>query len=99
MSEWPTIRKILGICFSSDVGLSRDAALGVFKRCLAVAETRDALEAELVAAFSASTPVWTELLYNRDYEVMEANSEQEAREWAKEYLWKTTFGAKSLPLR
>ncbi len=96
MTNYPEIRKTLSLC-SVDIGLSNDSERTLLKRMLCNIEWRKKFEEEIISAFSDTSTPWTELLFNEEYEVVEADTEKEAREIAAEMLWKAAFPDKPLP--
>ena len=97
MSNYPKIRHILASAFAIDVGLSEIAQRQLLERFLANEESRTSFQRELLDAFSDEHTSWTELLSNAKYEVVEADSEQRAREIAAGLLWEPTFPGQPLP--
>ncbi|MEO1615998.1 MAG: hypothetical protein AAFV88_09130 [Planctomycetota bacterium] len=83
MSQYPSLENILSSLFSVQTGLEDDDASAAFRRALA---SSPKLEAEIRAAFADPSISWTKLLFNDDYEVYEADSEQDARQFASEIL-------------
>jgi hypothetical protein len=97
MERYPEIRRILSIAFSIETGLSDDAASAMLRRALQSSEWRRRFEAELIDAFSSSQTNWSELLFNDDYEVLEADTENQARAHAAALLWKLAFPHTPVP--
>ena len=97
MERYPEIRRILSIAFSIETGLSDDAASAMLLRALQSPEWRRRIATELTDAFSSSRTNWSELLFNDDYEVLEADTEDEARAHAVELLWKPVFPDTPVP--
>jgi hypothetical protein len=88
MDEYPQIRHALSTIFSIGTGLPDDAAMAVFKRSLADGNLRHELEQELESAFASPSTPWRNLLSNEEYEVFEAETDTEARNFIAETLLK-----------
>ena len=99
MSYFPRIRQLLAAAFAVDVGLSEAAQRQLLERSLQNKDWRCLFEAELREAFVSRDTCWSELLYNDKYEVIEVDSETEAREIAATLLWEATFPSVPLPER
>ncbi len=97
MSTHQRIRKILGAAFSADVGLSNAAQREILLRALDNHDWRVAFQNELLEAFSSAETSWIELLSNDEYEVIDSESEDEARTIAASMLWEPTFPGEHLP--
>lgn len=91
MSDFPQIHRVLKTFFNADDGLSEDAAIRMYQRAMASSANREALEDELSQAFKDGHVSWKKLLLNDDYEVFDAASEDEAREYAHKILWIPIF--------
>lgn len=85
MSDYPAIRNILSSAFSVQTGLNDDAARAMYQRAFAA---NPGLRAEVQQVFVDEDVNWCELLFNREYEVYEADSEAEAKEVARGFLLK-----------
>jgi uncharacterized protein YdaU (DUF1376 family) len=93
MSDFPQISRVLKTYFNAEDGLSEDVAIRMYQRASASSASRDALEAELATAFSDTNVSWKNLLLNDDYEVFDAQSENDARAYAHRILWQPIFGS------
>lgn len=91
MSDFPQIHRVLKTFFNAEDGLSEDAAIRMYQRATALSANRDAMESELSRAFKDGYVSWKKLLLNDDYEVFDASSEDEAREYARRILWAPIF--------
>lgn len=98
MEEYPEIRYVLR-AFSVGVGLSDNAERDLLRRMLANDSWRPKFETELARAFASASTSWRELLFNEAYEVVETDSEGEARQIASELLWNETFPTRQLPVQ
>lgn len=99
MREYPEIRYVLKTIFAVDVGLSEQASEALFRRALSNENWRRIFEKELEIAFADPEVSWSELLFNDQYEVYQADSEDEARELAISLLWSPTFPGRPTPAR
>jgi hypothetical protein len=97
MSNYPTLRDILGAAFAIGIGLSDAAQRRFLERALSSGEWRARFDGELLDALSNDQTSWRELLSNDAYEVVEAESEAEARAIAISLLWDATFPGKPVP--
>lgn len=88
--EYSTLRILLSLVYSVEVGLSEESRAAATERYLQSAETRQRLRNELIA-FGASGESWVGLLECDYYYVFTADSEEEAREYIME-----KFGARLL---
>ena len=97
MTEFPEIEGILSAAFSIDTGLSDHAATELLRRALQSQEWKDRFQAELIRAFSAPGTPWRTLLSNDRYEVFDAGTDAEARDFIVKTLWEPTFPGKAAP--
>lgn len=96
IDKYPLMSEMLSTLYSTDTGLERDAAKAMLQRTLNDV-FRSRIEPELQSAFVDETPSWRELLWNDEYEVYAAASEEEARLVVKELLWDVVFPDTPLP--
>ena len=73
--------------FSSEVGLSWAAANAALLRSAANDLWRAAFCQELASALRDPSTDWREALYNSDYEVLEFETQADARSFAVSLLW------------
>jgi hypothetical protein len=79
---------MLKAIFNSEDGISEDAAIRLYQRAAKSSRPGvDVLKRELEFAFSDESLSWRQMLLNEDYEVFDASSEDEAREYARRILW------------
>jgi len=97
MNHFPEIRHTLAAVFAVDIGLSEVARRECLERLLQSAEWKRAFELELREAFAHTDTCWSKLLFNDRYEVVEADSETEARARAADMLWEPTFPGEPIP--
>lgn len=88
--EYSTLRLLLSVVFSVEVGLSEESRAMATEGYLQSTETRQRLRNELTA-FEASGESWVEFLECDYYCVFTADSEEEARDFIME-----KFGARLL---
>lgn len=82
------MRRALGTIFSIETGLSDDSAKAMFQRSLADADWSHQLQLELEQAFASPKTPWKDLLSNAEYEVFDAETDSEARDFIAESLLK-----------
>ena len=80
-------RHMLKTVFNVDSGLSEDAAIRIYRRSALASGKLDVLKEELALALRDSKFSWKELLLNDDYEVLDAETEGDARSYAVRILW------------
>lgn len=97
MSKFERIRQILASAFAVDVGLSEIEQRQLLLRSLSNNQWRVEFQNELLEAFSSHETSWSNLLWNSEYEVIDTESENEARSIAATLLWEPTFPNKPLP--
>jgi hypothetical protein len=91
MESYKLIQSVLGGIYGAQVGLDDDEALAAFQKDLQHLPFREGIEAELKKAFSDESLSWVKLM--DDCEVSFFDSEEEAKEVAKELLWDVVFPA------
>ncbi|MFM2419062.1 MAG: hypothetical protein RL385_3785 [Pseudomonadota bacterium] len=89
--NYPTIAHVLDVCFSVQAECSQDEGLDAYKTLLESKEYSDRLEGELRQAFGDPEFSWAYALANPDYEVTFSETEQQARDFARELLWRGRF--------
>jgi hypothetical protein len=92
MSQFPMIVHMLRTVYNAEDGLSQDASIRLYQRAAIDGDNRAKLEAELRAAFSQEGVSWRQMLCNDDYEVIDIETEECAREHALRILWEPLFG-------
>lgn len=78
--------------FSADFGFSETVAIELYKEAVGNAGKRREVEKELLEAFEDESVSWKEILLNDECEVMDFDSEDEARAYAKRVLWDPILG-------
>lgn len=84
------LKNILSSVFSVQTGLSNDAAEAMFLRAVAADPL---LIAEIRIAFDQKDTNWRELLFNENYEVYETDTNEDARDFARQLLLKPLANA------
>lgn len=95
MTDYPNIRRVLSTVFNCEDGLSIDVAKGLYVRSQNASPSAAEFKRELREALDDPSVSWKHLLCNDDYEVIDAESEQEARKFAVEVLWEPLAAAMS----
>lgn len=87
MTDYPNIKRIVSTFFNCEDGLSLDVAKGLYVRSLRSSPKSAEFRRELVEALNDPSVSWKYLLCNDGYEVIDAESEEDARRFAVEVLW------------
>lgn len=87
MTEYPNIKRILSTVYNCDNGLSLDVAKRLYVRSQKTSPGAAELKRELREALNDPSVSWKYLLCNDGYEVIDVESEEEARKFAVEVLW------------
>jgi hypothetical protein len=87
MTDYPNIRRVLATVFNCEDGLSLDVAKRLYARSVAASPAGTDLRRELAQAIEDLSVSWRQMLCNESYEVLDADSEEEARAFAIELLW------------
>lgn len=89
MESYKLIQSVLGGIYGAQIGLDDDEALAAFQKDLLQEKFREGIERELKEAFSDSSLSWVKLM--DECEVSYFETEEEAKEVAKELLWDVVF--------
>jgi len=89
MYPYKLIQSVLGGIYGAQVGLDDDEAIAAFQKDLLQPKFRGGIEKELKEAFSDSSLSWVKLM--DECEVSYFDTEEEAKEVAKELLWNIVF--------
>lgn len=92
MTKFPSIVHMLRIAYNAEDGLSQDVSIRLYQRAAGTGDNRAKLECELREAFSQSDLSWRQMLCNDEFEVVDLEDEQGAREYARRILWEPIFG-------
>lgn len=87
MHKYKNIDYVLKTIFVVDMGFPEEMAISLYKESLHTSGKLDEMKQELAEAFEDKSISWKEMLLNDDYEVLDLDSEAEARECAKRVLW------------
>jgi hypothetical protein len=87
MTDYPDIERVLSTFFNCEDGLSLDVAKDLYVRSQKSSPNSAEFRRELLEALNDLSVSWKYLLCNDDYEVIDAESEEDARRFAVEVLW------------
>jgi len=85
MKTYDYLTHVLRVLFNADHGLSERQAISLYLE--EASQNREKIEQELLQAFADGQLSWMKMLRNESYEVLDADSEEEARSYAKRILW------------
>lgn len=91
MEKYPIIAHALRTMFNSADGLSEDVSTRLYVRAFEAGGRFKELRCELERAFQDDSLSWTDMLSNEQCEVIDAQTEDEAKEHARRLLWKPLF--------
>lgn len=94
MIEIDGVVHMLKAIFNVDSSLSEEAAINIYRRAAQSSEKLEALREELDYALSDPSVSWKALLANSDYEVLDAETEQQAKSYAIRILLEPLYGLK-----
>jgi len=94
MTEFPTIAHMLRTAYNAEDGLSEETSIRLYQRAAATGDNRAKLQTELREALSRDDFSWRHMLFNNEYEVVDLETEEEAREHARKILWEPLFWKK-----
>ncbi|MDP2870554.1 hypothetical protein [Methyloversatilis sp.] len=94
MIEIDSVLHMLKTIFNVDSGLSEAAAINIYRRSAQSSGKLEALLEELGYALSDPSVSWKALLANSDYEVFDAETEEQAKAYARRVLWEPLQGLK-----
>jgi len=86
--KYGNIRHMLKTVFVSDFSLLEDVAIKIYIDSLNSSGKREEMKRELDAAFEDKSLSWRNMLVNDEYEVLEFETEEEAKTYIKRVLWK-----------
>lgn len=92
MNSFENVVHMLRTVFNVDSGLSEDAAIKIYRRTAQSSGKLERLREELRHGFGDPAVSWRSLLSNEDYEVFDAETEDEARSYALRILWEPLKG-------
>lgn len=88
MGKYAALENILASLMSVETGLSEEREEALLQKALEADDYRAVLRKELQEAFADAHFSWKDLLDNETYCVVPADSEEEARCFVEERLWK-----------
>lgn len=87
MNTFENVVHMLKTVFNVDSGLSEDAAIRIYRRTAQSSGKLERLKEELDQGLNDPGVSWKTLLLNDDYEVFDAETEDDARAYASRVLW------------
>ena len=87
MNHHPRISSALKTAFNAEDGLSPEASTRLYIQLVTRSPSFEGFAAELAEALADQSTPWKALLLNEQYEVYDAASEDEARDYARRILW------------
>ncbi|MEL4168389.1 hypothetical protein [Pseudomonas sp. ZS001] len=85
--KYENIRHMLRTVFSSDFSFSEDMAISIYVRSIESSGKRSEIRQELLEAFNDETLSWRDILVNDEYEVLDFESEEDAKAYVRRVLW------------
>lgn len=85
--KYENIRHMLRTIFVTDFSLPEDAAINIYVSGLKVSGKEEVMKHELSETFGDGTISWWAMLNNDEYEVLDFETEEEARAYVKRILW------------
>jgi hypothetical protein len=86
MVQLARISHALKTVYNAEDGLSLDVSKGLYVRFIQSSPALDGLQEEIEQALADPTVSWRTLLFNAEYEVHDAETEDEARQIAQQIL-------------
>ena len=87
MNSFENVVHMLKTVFNVDSSLSKDAAIRIYQRTAQSSGKLGRIREELGQGLNDPGVSWRTLLLNDDYEVFDAETEDEARAYAVKILW------------
>ncbi|WP_177523098.1 hypothetical protein [Pseudomonas sp. v388] len=84
---YENIRHMLKTVFSSDFGFSEGMAVSIYVGSVNSSRKKEELVRELTSAFEDEGVCWRDILVNDEYEVLEFETEEEAKAYIRRVLW------------
>jgi len=94
MEKYQNIIYMLKNIFVVDLGFPEDMAISLYKESLQSSGKLGDMKQELREAFSDKDVSWKEMLLNDDYEVLDFDTEEEAKEFVERVLWEPITNSK-----
>ncbi len=86
MERYARIATILQTVFNAEDGLSPETSRRLYARTILASAALVGFKEELAQAFADPTVSWKQMLCNDHYEVLDAETEQQAKEFAFQLL-------------
>lgn len=90
--KYENIRHMLKTVFVVDFGLPEDVSISIYVESLKSSGKKEEMKNELAEAFGDKNISWRNMLVNDEYEVLEFETEEEARAYVKRVLWEPLEG-------
>lgn len=78
---------MLTTIFSADFGFPEEMAISLYKEGLQSSGKLEEMREELIEAFKDESISWKDMLFNEEYEVLDVETDEEAKEYIKKMLW------------
>ena len=85
--KYKNISHVLSTIFVSNFGFSEDVAINIYITSLSDEHKLNVMKTELMEAFQDKEISWCNILLNDDYEILEFETEVEAKNYVKKILW------------
>ncbi|WP_439867948.1 hypothetical protein [Pseudomonas syringae] len=85
--KYNNIRHTLKTVFCSDFNMTEDVAIDIYVNSLNSSGKTDKMRYELAECLRDQNVSWRDMLVNDEYEVLDFETEQEAKDYIKRILW------------
>ncbi|MET1257445.1 hypothetical protein [Aliikangiella maris] len=85
--KYTNIVHMLKTVFVADFSFPEDMAISLYTESLKNSDKLNEMKSELEEAFCDESLSWKKMLLNDEYEVMDFDTEEEAKAYAKRVLW------------
>lgn len=85
--KYENIRHMLRTVFSADFGFSEEVAISIYVKSITSRGKKNEMRRELTDAFEDEGLSWRDILVNDEYEVLEFETEEEAKAYVRRVLW------------
>ncbi|POQ01090.1 hypothetical protein SAMN05444507_10514 [Pseudomonas syringae] len=85
--KYNNIRHTLKTVFCSDFNMTEDVAIDIYVNSLNSSGKTDEMRYELAECLRDQNVSWRDMLVNDEYEVLDFETEQEAKDYIKRILW------------
>ncbi|WP_339421364.1 MULTISPECIES: hypothetical protein [unclassified Pseudomonas] len=90
--SYENIRHMLKTIFVVEFSLPEDVSINIYVEGLRSSGKKEEMKSELAKAFEDKNISWRNMLVNDEYEVLEFETEEEARAYVKRVLWEPLEG-------